>query len=88
MSQCDSPYLTTYEPIVEALITLTWGHEGWSIRLNHRHWSGRLGQCGVEEYTKLSMGELHDVFCAVTAGWGPAGAELRRLGAPDLEAGD
>jgi hypothetical protein len=63
--------LLGFEPIVEAIITLAWGPDGWDLTVNHRHCAGRFGACGRSTYEALSLDEIVDVVAATTAGYGP-----------------
>lgn len=78
---CES--LLSYEPVVEAMMTMSWGPNGWQLYVRHRHWSGRLGSCPVDDYENLSLGELQDVLGAIVACWQPDDAALIRLEGDD-----
>jgi hypothetical protein len=79
MTCADNPTLSQYEPIVEALFTAAWSENGWDLKVNHRHCSGRFGQCGQDQFTNLLLEELEDVLCALVSSWGPFGSATRRL---------
>lgn len=63
--------LSSLEPITEGLFHIEYARDGWSLSMRHRHHSGFLGDCDVEEYRALTTGELLDVLCAVIDQWGP-----------------
>lgn len=65
--------LTAYEPVIEGLIRVDWGHNGWELTMRHRHVGGLFADCSTFEVSHLTTGEMLDVICAVADEWGPFG---------------
>jgi hypothetical protein len=63
--------LTSFEPIVEGLMRLEYHADGWELAVRHRHYAGHFGDCGVQQYSKLTLHELEDLLGAVVDAWGP-----------------
>jgi hypothetical protein len=83
MSCPENETLFGFEPIVEAIMTLAWGPEGWDMTVNHRHHAGRFGACGRTKIEALTLDELVDVFAATTSVYGPF-ASPNGLGDPSM----
>lgn len=71
MSCYDNMRISAYEPIVEGIMTISWSLSGWCLQVRHRHSCGRLSDCGVDTYDKLTLSELEDVLPTVVDLWGP-----------------
>lgn len=56
------PRLTEMEPIVGAWIHMEHDVDGWDLRIGHRHFAGRHGDCEAEQYHGLSVAEMIDVI--------------------------
>jgi hypothetical protein len=63
--------LTSYEPVVEALLRVEFSADGWSLWVRHRHYGGLFADCQCEEYSRLTSEELADVLTASVLQWGP-----------------
>lgn len=66
---CTSNELSQFYNVEQALGSLTFDRDGWSLRLRHRHFSGSWSSCSVDEFDRLTLGELMDVLDAVAAAW-------------------
>jgi hypothetical protein len=68
--------LTSYEPIVEALVRFEHHCGGWKVWLRHRHWGGSFSDCGVFELAGLTLEELEDVLLAELSSWDASAPHL------------
>lgn len=60
----DQLSLTSYQPIVGALVELSQDFMGWRLAIRHRHYSGRFGECEPTVFEELTLGEALDVIDA------------------------
>lgn len=66
---CITDRLSQFHPVVEATGCVTLKSRGWSLSLRHRHYSGSWGDCALEVFESLTIGELQDVLDAHVAAW-------------------
>lgn len=71
MEQC-AYRLSSFEPIVEALLRVEYNASGWKLWIRHRHYGGLFGDCEPEEVDRLTVEELIDVLEAHASQWGPS----------------
>lgn len=66
--------VTSYAPVVRALLLVASRDEGWELEVRHAHVGGLLSDCEAETFQFLTRDELADVLGVLPDRWGPAGA--------------
>lgn len=52
-------------PPSEWMLHLVEAHDGWFLRVSHRHPDSYYGECPVDHYERLTLGEAIDVIVAI-----------------------